>query len=325
MREEWRPTGRLARDSPTSAGGTRPTACAATPSTASASTRTTTSRCRASASPATPDRRWTLFASWAALGPRARVPRPLRRRGPGQRAALPRPRRGDQPLRGPAHPARARERLGGGRVLARRARGREREPVPHGLPRRAGLRGPVRHRPGLPHPRQRRALGAPGRRAGGARASCRCARGAAARRWTATPRSATTTSSSTARPGAPARRRRRLRRQRARALPRRARQPRRARGLARPRAPASRRSTPAACTSTTRGHGGQHRPAHRAERDAWPGAFPAGADARAEVSLRVTNLLDERYAAGGYMDYDDDGSLSPRCSCRRRRAAGTRR
>ena len=43
---------------------------------------------------------------------------------------------------------------------------------------------------------------------------------------------------------------------------------------------------------------------------AW--SFPAGADARAEVSLRVTNLLDQRYAAGGYMDYDDDGSLSPR-------------
>jgi iron complex outermembrane receptor protein len=43
---------------------------------------------------------------------------------------------------------------------------------------------------------------------------------------------------------------------------------------------------------------------------AW--GFPAGADARAEVSLRVTNLLDERYAAGGYVDYDADGSLSPR-------------
>lgn len=43
---------------------------------------------------------------------------------------------------------------------------------------------------------------------------------------------------------------------------------------------------------------------------AW--AFPAGADARAEVSLRVTNLLDERYAAGGYVDYDEDGGLSPR-------------
>jgi iron complex outermembrane recepter protein len=45
-------------------------------------------------------------------------------------------------------------------------------------------------------------------------------------------------------------------------------------------------------------------------RMAW--SRPVGDDARAEVSLRVTNLFDVRYAAGGYMDYDEDGTLSPR-------------
>ena len=39
--------------------------------------------------------------------------------------------------------------------------------------------------------------------------------------------------------------------------------------------------------------------------------FAAGAGSRAELSLRVTNLLDTRYAAGGYMDYDDAGNLAP--------------
>ncbi len=36
-----------------------------------------------------------------------------------------------------------------------------------------------------------------------------------------------------------------------------------------------------------------------------------GEASRAELSLRVSNLLDERYAAGGYMDYDAEGSLVP--------------
>jgi iron complex outermembrane receptor protein len=43
---------------------------------------------------------------------------------------------------------------------------------------------------------------------------------------------------------------------------------------------------------------------------AW--GLPAGDGARAELTLRVTNLLDERYAAGGYMDWDEDGTPSPR-------------
>jgi iron complex outermembrane receptor protein len=36
-----------------------------------------------------------------------------------------------------------------------------------------------------------------------------------------------------------------------------------------------------------------------------------GESSRVEVSLRVANLLDTRYAAGGYMDYDADGNLVP--------------
>ena len=39
--------------------------------------------------------------------------------------------------------------------------------------------------------------------------------------------------------------------------------------------------------------------------------FAVGEASRAELSLRVSNLLDERYAAGGYMDYDVEGSLVP--------------
>ena len=33
--------------------------------------------------------------------------------------------------------------------------------------------------------------------------------------------------------------------------------------------------------------------------------------ARVELSLRVMNALDERYASGGWMDYDAVGSLVP--------------
>jgi hypothetical protein len=40
-------------------------------------------------------------------------------------------------------------------------------------------------------------------------------------------------------------------------------------------------------------------------------ALPVGAGSRAEFSLRVTNLLGTRYAAGGYMDYDAGGNLVP--------------
>lgn len=40
-------------------------------------------------------------------------------------------------------------------------------------------------------------------------------------------------------------------------------------------------------------------------------SFPAGASSRAAFSLRVFNLRDTRYAAGGYMDYDTQGSLAP--------------
>jgi iron complex outermembrane receptor protein len=39
--------------------------------------------------------------------------------------------------------------------------------------------------------------------------------------------------------------------------------------------------------------------------------FAVGGASRAELSLRVSNLLDERYAAGGYMDYDTAGDLAP--------------
>jgi iron complex outermembrane receptor protein len=39
--------------------------------------------------------------------------------------------------------------------------------------------------------------------------------------------------------------------------------------------------------------------------------FAVGEASRAEFSLRVSNLLDARYAAGGYMDYDAEGSLAP--------------
>lgn len=39
--------------------------------------------------------------------------------------------------------------------------------------------------------------------------------------------------------------------------------------------------------------------------------FAVGGASRAELSLRVANLLDERYAAGGYMDYDPAGELAP--------------
>ena len=39
--------------------------------------------------------------------------------------------------------------------------------------------------------------------------------------------------------------------------------------------------------------------------------FALGAQSRAELSLRVFNLLDTRYAAGGYMDYDALGNLVP--------------
>lgn len=40
-------------------------------------------------------------------------------------------------------------------------------------------------------------------------------------------------------------------------------------------------------------------------------SFPVGAGSRAGVSLRVFNLRDTRYAAGGYMDYDAQGNLVP--------------
>jgi iron complex outermembrane receptor protein len=40
-------------------------------------------------------------------------------------------------------------------------------------------------------------------------------------------------------------------------------------------------------------------------------SVPAGGQSRAEVSLRVANLLDTRYAAGGYMDWDAAGNLAP--------------
>jgi iron complex outermembrane receptor protein len=39
--------------------------------------------------------------------------------------------------------------------------------------------------------------------------------------------------------------------------------------------------------------------------------FAVGGTSRAELSLRVSNLLDERYATGGYMDYDAEGNLAP--------------
>ena len=38
---------------------------------------------------------------------------------------------------------------------------------------------------------------------------------------------------------------------------------------------------------------------------------PDPGQSRAELSLRVFNLLDTRYAAGGYMDYDALGNLVP--------------
>lgn len=40
-------------------------------------------------------------------------------------------------------------------------------------------------------------------------------------------------------------------------------------------------------------------------------SFPVGAGSRAELTLRVLNLGDTRYAAGGYMDYDAQGDLVP--------------
>ena len=39
--------------------------------------------------------------------------------------------------------------------------------------------------------------------------------------------------------------------------------------------------------------------------------FPVGGSSRAEVSLRVLNLFDTRYAAGGYMDWDAEGNVVP--------------
>lgn len=39
--------------------------------------------------------------------------------------------------------------------------------------------------------------------------------------------------------------------------------------------------------------------------------FPVGASSRAEISLRVSNLLDARYLAGGYWDYDAEGNFAP--------------
>ena len=39
--------------------------------------------------------------------------------------------------------------------------------------------------------------------------------------------------------------------------------------------------------------------------------FAAAGATRVELLLRVSNLLDTRYSAGGYMDYDPDGNLAP--------------
>jgi len=36
-----------------------------------------------------------------------------------------------------------------------------------------------------------------------------------------------------------------------------------------------------------------------------------GEASRVGLSLRVANLLDTNYAAGGYMDYDAEGNLAP--------------
>ncbi|MBI5709196.1 MAG: TonB-dependent receptor [Candidatus Eisenbacteria bacterium] len=215
----------------------------------------------------------SLFASWAqsrrepafplavrlvgAVAARARVPRPLRRRGRGQRAAV-------QQWQA-AHPPRGRERLRSRRLVARRLGTGEREPVPHGVPRRAGLRGAVQHRPRLSHPGQRRALGAPGRGAGRAHGAGPGARSEGHARWQHHPQRQPLR-------GVPrglrahARRHRELRRQGHRVLPRGARQPLGAGGLEgrerRARAAARRAHVP----GQHREHPRQRRPAHHLQR-----------------------------------------------------------
>jgi len=39
--------------------------------------------------------------------------------------------------------------------------------------------------------------------------------------------------------------------------------------------------------------------------------FSFGDGSRAELSLRLNNAFDVRYATGGYMDYDAGGNLAP--------------